>query len=103
MLLRKILNFRSLEWPIRAISWRNSQKGTSKNCVISEKLPIISLEKDFCNFLKSKHIFIIFHSIFLNLTENVAKYSEVTKEENIMYTIRVCNMIFHLKIIINND
>jgi hypothetical protein len=34
-------------------------------------------------------IFIIFHYIFFNLSENVAKYSQVTKEENIMYTITV--------------
>jgi hypothetical protein len=27
----------------------------------------------------------IFHYIFFNLTDNVAKYSQVTKEENIMH------------------
>ena len=32
----------------------------------------------------------------LNLKYNVAKYSQLTKVENIMYTIRVCNTIIHL-------
>jgi hypothetical protein len=57
--------------------------------------------KKICNFLKFMHFFIIFHYVFFNLTENyikynVAKYSQVTKVENIMYTIRVCNTITHL-------
>ena len=46
--------------------------------------------------------FLSYFTIYFS-TENVAKYSQVTKEENIMYTIRVCNMIFHLEIMINND
>ena len=53
------------------------------------------LERDFCNLLKSMHFLSYFTIYFSNLTENLAKYSKVTKKEN-MYTIRVCNMIFHL-------
>ena len=68
-------------------------KGTSKNCVISGKFLIIFIENI---KLFEIHFFIIFHYIFFNLTENVAKYSQITKEENIMYTIRVCNTIIHL-------
>jgi hypothetical protein len=70
--------------------------------VISGKFLIFFLEKNIVTFCESHAFFIIFHYIFFNSTENVANYSQVTKEENIMYTIRVCNMIFHLINIINN-
>jgi hypothetical protein len=82
MLPRKILNFRSLEWPFPAISWRNTTKGTSKNCVISGKFLIIFFEM----FLKPC-IFIIFHYICFNLSENVAKYSQVTKVKRGKYHV----------------
>jgi hypothetical protein len=70
MLPWKVLRCRSLELPFPAISRQNTPKGTTKNVVISGKFFIHFLEKKIHKFI---YIF--------QLTENLAKYSEVTKRK----------------------